>query len=94
MYNNHFTSSLQLQGSRPWRQSPQQDGIDQTAAITKLKKGSYTHNTDEHRVYAYINELEKEDEFSVDAPKEWGLTQLTKGDTITPDMWKNIDESL
>ena len=30
------------------------------ALITKLKKGSYTHNTDEHRVYAYINELEKE----------------------------------
>ena len=48
----------------------------------------------QYRIINTINELEKEDEFSVDAPKEWGLTQLTKGDTITPDMWKNIDKSL
>ena len=46
----------------------------------------------QYRIVSSINE--SDDEFNVDAPKEWGITQLTKGDTITPDMWKNIDESL
>jgi len=30
-----------------------------------------------------------EDEFNVDAPSEWDVTELSKGDIITPDMWKD-----
>jgi hypothetical protein len=30
---------------------------------------------------------ESEDEFSVEAPKQWNVETLTVGDTITPDMW-------
>jgi hypothetical protein len=37
-------------------------------------------------------ENESEDEFNVDAPEEWGLEPLTVGDTITPNMWKDIDK--
>lgn len=32
---------------------------------------------------------ESEDEFNVDAPSEWDVTELSKGDIITPDMWKD-----
>jgi hypothetical protein len=31
--------------------------------------------------------LREEEEFSVAAPEEWNVTELTAGDTITPDMW-------
>ena len=30
---------------------------------------------------------ESEDEFNVEAPKQWNVETLTGGDTITPDMW-------
>ena len=39
--------------------------------------------------YIVINNL-KEGEFDVDAPEDWNKITLTKGDYITPDMWKEI----
>jgi hypothetical protein len=35
------------------------------------------------------NLSESEDEFNVDAPEDWNVTELKVGDFITPDMWKN-----
>jgi hypothetical protein len=43
---------------------------------------------DNYKVYSpKINE--SEDEFNVDAPTEWNVTELSKGDIITPDMWND-----
>jgi hypothetical protein len=39
-----------------------------------------------YRVVPYILE-ESDDEFSVNAPEEWNITQLGVNDIITPDMW-------
>ena len=36
------------------------------------------------------NMNESDDEFSVEAPKGWNKILLTKGDYITPDMWRKI----
>ena len=47
----------------------------------------------QYRIFFPTNEtklsslLEQDDEFSVDAPKEWNVEHLTVGDTITPNMW-------
>jgi hypothetical protein len=35
------------------------------------------------------NLSESEDEFNVDAPEDWNVTELKVGDFITPDMWEN-----
>ena len=35
------------------------------------------------------NLSESEDEFTVDAPEDWNVTELKVGDFITPDMWEN-----
>ena len=40
--------------------------------------------------YQIDEPLNEQDEFNVDAPKEWNKILLTKGDYITPDMWKEI----
>jgi hypothetical protein len=43
---------------------------------------------DNYKVYSpEINE--SEDDFNVDAPTEWNVTELSKGDIITPDMWND-----
>jgi hypothetical protein len=43
---------------------------------------------DNYKVYSpKINE--SEDEFNVTAPTEWNVTELSKGDIITPDMWND-----
>jgi hypothetical protein len=44
----------------------------------------------QYRIVDSVNE--SDDEWSVDAPEEWGLEPLTVGDTITPNMWKDIDK--
>jgi hypothetical protein len=33
--------------------------------------------------------LNESDEFTVDAPEDWNVTELKVGDFITPDMWEN-----
>jgi hypothetical protein len=39
----------------------------------------------EYKIVEFLSE--SEDEFSVEAPKQWNVETLTVGDTITPDMW-------
>jgi len=36
---------------------------------------------------------ESKDEFAVDAPKDWNVIELTVGDEVTPDMWKETPDS-
>ena len=36
---------------------------------------------------------ESEDDFTVDAPKDWNVIELTVGDEITPDMWEEMPDS-
>jgi hypothetical protein len=41
--------------------------------------------------YQIVNNMnESDDEFNVDAPEGWNKILLTKGDYITPDMWRKI----
>jgi hypothetical protein len=41
----------------------------------------------EYKIVEFLSE--SEDEFSVEAPKQWNVTELSKGDIITPDMWND-----
>jgi hypothetical protein len=42
-----------------------------------------------YQIFLPMNEQEKDDDFNITVDDEWGVNELTVGDVITPDMWKN-----